>query len=87
MMSLDEIFEALRRLPNESTPEAAVDALNLLDLLTNFVPMPGGPMASEALKLARDAIMAGKAPEDIEALRASIRTDWQAELDQRFPKG
>ncbi len=86
-MTLSDIFDRIGRLGHEETPEAVADALALLELVSQHVPPAAGRMASAAINLARDAAIAGKGPEAIEELRASIRGSWQAALDERFPNG
>ncbi len=86
-MSLEDIVARIGRLGHEETPEAVADGLALLELVTHHLPPAAGRMASASLQLARDAVLAGKGPEAIEELRASVRLSWQGDLDQRFPNG
>ncbi len=86
-MTLYEITDRIERLGHEDTPEAVLDGLALLELVTPHLPEKAGRMASAVLGLGRDAVLAGKGPEAIDELRASIRGSWQSELDKRFPNG
>ena len=87
MMTLEQIFQEIGQLGKADTPTEIAAAISLLELVTTFIPEPAGRLASLGLLIARDQVLAGKGVEDLEALRASVRADWQAEIDQRFPKG
>jgi len=86
-MTLEEIIHTIGRLEHGETPEAIEAALSLLEEVTQYLPEPAGRIASAALSLARDAVIAGKGPESIEELRATVRGSWQADLDRRFGGG
>ena len=87
MADLDSLLHEIGSLGSLDTPDDATKALDLLDKVARFLPLPVGPLASSALMLAKDAVIAGKGPESIDELRASVRASWQADLDRRFPDG
>jgi hypothetical protein len=87
MTTLDGILREIGSLGDLNSPAEVAAAIGLLELATQFLPEPAGRLASIGLLLARDQALAGKGPEDLEALRASVRNEWQAELDRRFPNG
>jgi hypothetical protein len=72
--------------PALQAPADVAAAIGVLEQLSLYLPEPAGRLASIALLLARDLALAGKGPEDLEALRSAVRSDWQAALD-RFPRG
>jgi hypothetical protein len=87
MSSLEDIMQQIGELGELKTPPEIAAAIGLLELATSFLPEPAGRLASIGLMIARDQALAGKGPEDLEALRASIRSEWQAEIDRRFVNG
>jgi len=82
--TLETIIRDIQDLGELDTPGKIAAAIGVLELATPFLPEPAGRLASIGLLIARDQALAGKGPEDLEALRASIRNDWQADLDRRF---
>ena len=84
MTTIESIMRDIGALGEVDTPAKIAAAIGLLELATPFLPEPAGRLASIGLLIARDQALAGKGPEDLEALRASIRNDWQADLDRRF---
>jgi hypothetical protein len=87
MMDLDGLLAEIGSIGHLDSLDAAAKALAVLQKVAAFIPPPAGPMASAALELAKDAVLAGKGPESIEELRGSVRGSWQADLDRRFPNG
>lgn len=85
--TIDSVIEEIRALGATDTPAKIAAAIGLLELLTPLMPEAAGRLASVGLLIARDQALAGNGPEQLEALRASIRSDWQADLDRRFPNG
>jgi hypothetical protein len=85
--TLESILQDLQSLGDLSTPAEIAAAIGILEQATTFLPEPAGRLASIGLLIARDQALAGKGPEDLESLRASIRSEWQADLDRRFPNG
>lgn len=87
MTTIETVMKEIGALGEVDTPAKIAAAIGLLELLTPLMPEAAGRLASVGLLIARDQALAGKGPEDLEALRASIRADWQADLDRRFPNG
>jgi hypothetical protein len=86
-MTFDEILSDIRALGELDDPAKVGAVIGLLELATQWLPEPAGRMASVGLMIARDQALAGKGPGDLEALRSSVRAEWQADLDRRFPNG
>jgi hypothetical protein len=87
MITPEEILKEIGSISSLDTPAKVGAAIGLLEQLTTFIPEPAGRMASIGLLIARDQALAGKSSEDLEALRHSIRAEWQAEIDRQFPNG
>jgi hypothetical protein len=87
LTTLETILQDIQSIGSADTPAEIAAAIGILELATVFLPEPAGRLASVGLMIARDQALAGKGPGDLEALRASIRNEWQAELDRRFPNG
>jgi hypothetical protein len=87
MATIEDLAGQLRQIGSVSTPAEIGAAIGLLEQLTLFLPEPAGRLASVGLLIARDQALAGRTPEDMEALRSSVRVMWQGELDRRFPNG
>jgi len=87
MTTLEDLVKEIGELGELKTPGEIAAAIGLLEFASQFLPEPAGRLASIGLLIARDQALAGKGPDDLEALRASIRADWQAEIDRRFVNG
>lgn len=82
MKSIIELVEALGEIGAPQTPAETAAAIGVLEQLALYLPEPAGRLASIGLLIARDQAMAGKGPEDLEALRSLVRSSWQAALDR-----
>lgn len=87
MNSLEAITNQIGLITKADTPAEIAAAIGVLELVAQFLPEPAGRLASEGLLLARDLALAGKSADDMATLRATVRGEWQADLDRRFPNG
>jgi len=81
--SLLELVESISRIGAVDSPPEVAAAIGVLEQVSLYLPEPAGRLASVALLMARDLALAGEGPEALEALRESVRSDWQAALDRK----
>ena len=80
-----EIVTAGLHLLKELGPALVPKALELFGVQADTAALETTIRVSQAaLSLAQDIVQSGGGEADIEKLRASIRSDWQAELGRKF---